>query len=79
MTLDADGDATDDWTTNLTLLTKADGTIDFTGFYGDYLVTINGQTYPLSLIKGVTEYALIPEPTGAFALFAAWPLLRRRR
>ena len=80
MTIDADGDATDDWTTNLTLLTQPDGTIDFTGFYGDYLVTINGQTYPLSLLKGVTEYTLIPEPTAAaFALLAAMPLLRRPR
>ena len=52
----------------------------FTGFYGDYLVTLNGQTYPLSLLKGVTEYTLIPEPASLGMLgFAGAMLLTRRR
>ena len=34
--------------TDLTTTVNADGTIDFTGFYGDYELTIDGQTYDLS-------------------------------
>jgi endo-1,4-beta-xylanase len=80
MTLDADG-ADDDWTTNLSLLTAADGTIDFTGFYGDYLLTINGHAYPLSLLKGIDEYTVnVPEPaSGALAILLCLTLRRRRR
>jgi endo-1,4-beta-xylanase len=47
------------WDTDLMLPVAADGTIDFSGFYGDYEVTIDGKTYPLSLDKGVTDYQLV--------------------
>jgi GH35 family endo-1,4-beta-xylanase len=45
-----------EWDTNLTTTVGADGTINFTGFYGDYLVTVNGQPWPLTLVKGQTAY-----------------------
>jgi endo-1,4-beta-xylanase len=82
MTFDADG-VDDDWTTSLALPVAADGTIDFRGFYGDYLLTIDGRTYPLSLVKGTTEYSIaVPEPhMSVCAVFAAATslLMRRRR
>jgi GH35 family endo-1,4-beta-xylanase len=47
------------WTTDVTLPVDANGNIDFTGFYGDYDVTIAGQTYHLNLGKGITNYSLV--------------------
>ncbi|MGE3243103.1 MAG: PEP-CTERM sorting domain-containing protein, partial [Pirellulales bacterium] len=45
------------------------------GYYGDYVLTINGQTYNLSLRKGTTDYALaliggspVPEPSSLVLL-----------
>jgi dockerin type I repeat protein/PEP-CTERM motif-containing protein len=46
------------WTTDVTLPVAGDGTVDFTGFYGDYDVTVAGQTYHLNLGKGTTAYSL---------------------
>ena len=81
MSFDNDG-VDDDWTTDLTLAVGADGTIDFTGFYGDYTLTIGGQTHDLSLLKGTTDYAIaVPEPSGVglAATFIALTLSRRCR
>ena len=51
------------WTTpTQNLLVGPDGTIDFTGFYGDYEITIGGQTFDLSLLKGTQAYSLIVAP-----------------
>jgi GH35 family endo-1,4-beta-xylanase len=47
------------WDTDLMLPVAADGTIDFTGFYGDYDVTVDGKTYRLALDKGVADYNLV--------------------
>jgi GH35 family endo-1,4-beta-xylanase len=44
------------------LLVGADGTIDFTGFYGDYEITIGGQTFDLSHEKGIQDYSLTVTP-----------------
>jgi GH35 family endo-1,4-beta-xylanase len=53
-----------------TLTVGADGTIDFSGFYGDYTVTINGVNYDLDLQKGTTFY-VVPEPAaGSLAVLA---------
>ncbi len=50
----------DEWDTDLQdLIVNADGTIDFNGFYGDYEITIDGQTYDLQLAKGDTQYSLV--------------------
>jgi GH35 family endo-1,4-beta-xylanase len=48
------------WTTDYTSTVNGDGSVTLPGtaFYGDYKVTIGGKTYPLSLLKGVTNYSL---------------------
>jgi GH35 family endo-1,4-beta-xylanase len=46
------------WTTDVTLPVGADGTVDLTGFYGDYTVTVDGKTVPLSLLKATSAYSL---------------------
>jgi hypothetical protein len=60
------------------------GGINFTGFYGDYEITIGGKTYPLTLTKGVTDYTIVvPEPPAAdlaliaICLLAMLPRYRR--
>jgi GH35 family endo-1,4-beta-xylanase len=50
------------WNTNLTTTVAADGTIQFTGFYGDYEITIDGQKYDLLLSKDDTLYSLVVAP-----------------
>jgi GH35 family endo-1,4-beta-xylanase len=52
----------DSWTTDLTATVSADGTIDFAGFYGDYELTIDGQTYDLALAKGDSHYSIVIAP-----------------
>jgi GH35 family endo-1,4-beta-xylanase len=53
----------DSWTTpTQNLLVGPDGTIDFTGFLGDYEITIGGQTIDLSLLKGTPAYSLVVSP-----------------
>jgi hypothetical protein len=47
------------WTTDTTVPVDANGNIDFTGYYGDYDVTIAGQMYHLNLGKGTTSYSLV--------------------
>jgi hypothetical protein len=54
------------WDTDLTLTVGEDGAIDFTGFYGDYDVTIDGVTYQLSHAKGVTDHELVLALAGDF-------------
>ncbi len=39
-----------------------DGTIDFNGFYGDYEITVGGQTFQLSFDKGTPAYSLVVAP-----------------
>lgn len=55
----------DEWDTDLLLNVLPDGTIDFTGFYGEYEITIGGNTYTLDLTKGDTDYSLIVGPPSA--------------
>ena len=53
----------DSWTTPTQNLTVgADGKVDFTGYYGDYEVTIGGKTFPLSLVKGTPAYSVVTAP-----------------
>lgn len=47
------------WDTDLMLDVDPNGRIDFTGFYGQYEVTIGGETFDLDLTKGITEYSFI--------------------
>jgi hypothetical protein len=56
-------DLLDAWTTpTQNLFVGADGTIDFSGFYGDYEVTVGGQTFILSFQKGTQAYSLVVAP-----------------
>ena len=59
------------------------GNIDFTGYYGEYQVTVGRKTFLLDLRKGVTSYVIeVPEPTAGLALVAMLPfavLIRRHR
>ena len=44
-----------EWTNDETLKVDDKGQVSFTGFYGDYDVTIAGKTYPLTLKKGTVN------------------------
>ncbi|HMO84853.1 MAG TPA: endo-1,4-beta-xylanase, partial [Lacipirellulaceae bacterium] len=46
------------WNTDLTTTVDAYGNIVFDGFWGDYDITIGGETFSLTLDKGTTNYAL---------------------
>ena len=46
------------WSTDVTVPVAADGTIEFSGFYGDYTVEVAGRTAPFELIRGKTAYEL---------------------
>jgi endo-1,4-beta-xylanase len=50
-----------EWNTQLTTTVGPDGTINFDGFWGDYEITIDGETFPLTLNKGNFDYSLIVE------------------
>jgi hypothetical protein len=51
-----------EWDTDLTLPVGPDGTIDFSGFFGKYEITVDGQIHELDLTKGTSHYALIIAP-----------------
>ena len=46
------------WSTDVTVPVAADGTIEFTGFYGDYTVEVAGKTFAFELVRGKTAYEL---------------------
>ncbi|GAB4189496.1 MAG: hypothetical protein Kow00105_03910 [Phycisphaeraceae bacterium] len=48
------------WSTDESLTVAADGVVAFTGYYGDYEVTVGDKTYPLTVTKGVTDYEIKP-------------------
>jgi hypothetical protein len=48
----------DEWSTDLVLEVGPDGTINFDGFWGDYELTIGGQTLDLALANGQTLYSV---------------------
>lgn len=50
-----------EWDTQLTTTVGPDGTINFDGFWGDYEITIDGETFDLTLDKGNFDYSLIVE------------------
>jgi hypothetical protein len=47
------------WTTDVTLPVDQNGNVNFTGFYGNYDVTVAGKTYNLNLTKGTGAYSII--------------------
>jgi hypothetical protein len=53
---------TDGWDTDESVQVGPDGTIDFTGFYGDYEITVGGETFDLTLVKGTPLYSLVVAP-----------------
>lgn len=62
MSIDDDENPNDDWDTQLTAVVGADGTISFDGFWGDYELTVGGQTIDLALLKGTSLYSLVVAP-----------------
>ena len=46
------------WSTDVTVPVAADGTIAFTGFYGDYTVDVPGRTLSFELVRGKIAYDL---------------------
>jgi len=46
------------WSTDVTVPVAADGTIAFTGFYGDYTLETPGRTLSFELVKGKIAYDL---------------------
>ncbi|HMF44331.1 MAG TPA: endo-1,4-beta-xylanase [Polyangia bacterium] len=46
------------WWTDETIPVAANGTIEFMGFYGDYVVEVAGKTLTFELVKGKTAYEL---------------------
>ena len=51
-----------EWDTDVTLPVGPDGTIDFSGFFGTYEITVNGQTFNLDLTKGESLFSLVVAP-----------------
>jgi len=50
-------------------LVDSDGNLNFTGFYGQYVLTIGNKTYDLDLQKGITDYTIVvPEPSAGLSL-----------
>jgi len=67
-------------------IVDANGNITFTGYYGDYQLTIGGKTYALDLQKGVTNYTIaVPEPVAlelaamAIVAMVGWHTLQSAR
>jgi endo-1,4-beta-xylanase len=57
----------DQWTTPTQSLAVApDGSIDFTGYYGEYEVTIGNRVFDLDLTKGTTDYNFVYRVPGDF-------------
>ena len=56
------------FSTHVSPAVNPDGTINFNGFYGDYSLTINGQSHPyrMTLQKGTTDYSLVVLSLGDF-------------
>jgi endo-1,4-beta-xylanase len=53
-----------EWDTELSVMVDANGNINFDGFWGDYELTIDGETFNLLTEKGRTQYSLVvEEPT----------------
>ena len=69
--------------TDLDLTTGTDGALAFTGTYGTYALTVDGQAYQFTLAPGATAVTvtLVPEPaaTAALLLGAAGLLGRGRK
>lgn len=55
---DWDGNPNNAWDTNVNATVNPDGTINFTGFYGDYNIGAQNGFANLVLLKGTTAYSL---------------------
>lgn len=55
---DWDGNPNNGWRTNATVTSGAGGEFSFAGYYGDYLITAGGKSYPLSTVEGTADYVL---------------------
>jgi GH35 family endo-1,4-beta-xylanase len=60
---DWDGDPTNGWNTNINLPVNPDGSIHFTGFFGDYNIAAQSGFSNLAIAKGTSAYSLqLPAP-----------------
>lgn len=48
------------WSTDKSLTVDENGNVVFTGYYGDYVVTVAGKAYPLTVTKGTADYEVKP-------------------
>jgi endo-1,4-beta-xylanase len=55
-----------EWNTDITLPVGPDGTVDFAGFFGEYEITIDGETFDLVHTKGTSDYSLLVAVPGDF-------------
>jgi hypothetical protein len=57
-----------EWSTELELPVAADGSIKFDGFFGDYALSVGGETRCFKLTKGQSKYKIenkpAPPPSG---------------
>jgi hypothetical protein len=76
------------FSTHASLVVGGDDTVNFTGYYGSYDITVGGKVYAVDFTKGTTELTLVPEPstwvlallgTCALAAFARRRVARRHR
>ena len=62
---DWDNNPSNGWSTHLNTANgnapkvNPDGTINFTGYYGAYKLTVGGKTYDLNFAKGASSYSLL--------------------
>jgi GH35 family endo-1,4-beta-xylanase len=59
---DWDSNPNNGWTTQLTATVDQNGVIQFNGFWGDYELTVGGETHALTLSKGDAAYSLVVSP-----------------
>jgi hypothetical protein len=54
------------WDTQESLVVDPNGRVDFTGFYGEYEIEIDGEIFDLDLSKGTEDYFLVVAVPGDF-------------
>ena len=53
------------WTTDVSLVTDAQGRVNFVGFYGDYEIILGQQCQEFTLTQGTTRYKIVVSSTSS--------------